>query len=129
DFSGPHAVDASGNQHDALYEPNITFYLEGPHSDQFCRDGEKNRAAMFAGGRVRSRLGKLADRYSVSLWLWNGLPNDVRDVSGWFFSRGQDHGLTSYSEHLGIGGTGGHTGRLVFQHGDDFSKAVAGKTE
>src|SRR4029079_14295808 len=57
------------------------------------------------------------------------LPNDVRDVSGWFFSRGQDHGLTTYSEHLGIGGTGGHTGRLIFLHGDDFSKAVAGKTE
>src|SRR5207248_1522794 len=82
DFSGPHAVDASGNQHDAIYEPNITFYLEGPHSDQFCQDDEKNRAAMFVGGRVRSRLEKLTDRYSVSLWLWNGLPNDVRDVSG-----------------------------------------------
>lgn len=129
DFSGPHAVDASGNQHDALYEANITFALEGPRSDQFCLEGERNRAAMFVGGRVRSRLEKLTDRYSVSLWLWNGLPNDVRDVSGWFFSRGQDHGLTSYSEHLGIGGTGGHAGRLVFLHGDDFSKAVAGKTE
>ncbi len=129
DFTGPHAVDASGHNHDAVYEPAVTFFLEGPRSQLFCKDGEKNRAAMFAGGRVRSRLEMLRDRYSVSLWLWNGLPNDARDVSGWFFSRGTDHGLTTYSEHLGIGGTSGNTGRLIFLHGDDASKIVAGKTE
>jgi hypothetical protein len=129
DFAGPHAVDATGKNHDAFYEPGITFYLEGPHSDLFCRNGERNRAAMFAGGRVRSRLENLSDRYSVSLWVWNGLPNDARDVSGWFFSRGTDQGLTPYSEHLGIGGASGHTGRLIFLHGNDPSKVVAGNKE
>ena len=93
EFAGPHAVDASGHQHDALYEPRSHFSWKGRARIRFCLDGEKNRAAMFVGGRVRSRFEKLTDQYSVSLWLWNGMPNDGRDVSGWFFSRGRDNGL------------------------------------
>ncbi len=129
EFTGPHAIDASGNNRDAVYEPEITYYLEGARSDAFCIDGQKNRAPMFVGGRLRSRIGGLGDRYSVSLWLWNGMPNGERDVSGWLFSRGFDEGLTAYSEHLGIGGKSGHTGKLIFFHGTDPSSAVEGKTE
>ncbi|MFN0198302.1 MAG: LamG-like jellyroll fold domain-containing protein [Planctomycetaceae bacterium] len=129
EFTGPHAVDASGNNCDAIYEPEITYYLEGARSEAFCTDGQKNRAPMFVGGRLRSRIGGLDDRYSVSLWLWNGMPNGERDVSGWLFSRGFDEGLTTYSEHLGIGGKSGHTGKLIFFHGTDPSSVVEGKTE
>ena len=42
---------------------------------------------------------------------------------------GRDHGLTSYGDQLGIGGSSGHTGKLVFFHGDDASQVVPGKTE
>ena len=39
-------------------------------------------------------------------WFWNGLPNDVRPVTGYLFGRG--------GESLAIGGTNGAPGRLVF---------------
>ena len=129
EFQGPHAIDSSGNDRDAVYESGVTYYLAGPRSEAFCRGGQVNRAAMFVGGRLRSRISQLGDRYSVSMWLWNGMPNDGREVSGWLFSRGRDNGLARHSDHLGIGGTGGHTGRLIFMSGGDDSKLVAGQTE
>ncbi|MEO1996060.1 MAG: LamG domain-containing protein, partial [Planctomycetaceae bacterium] len=129
EFHGPHAVDASGHDRDAVYERGVTYYLAGPRSKSFCSDGQVNRAAMFVGGRLRSRIGQLGDRYSVSLWLWNGMPNTGRAVSGWLFSRGRDNGLARHSDHLGIGGTSGHTGRLIFMRGRDASSIISGQTE
>jgi hypothetical protein len=129
EVTGPHAADATGHGFHAVFEPAITYYLEGPHSSEFCTDEVVNRAAHFAGGRLRSCLSGVGDRYSVSMWLWNGMPNDGREVSGWLFSRGTDHGLGSRGDHLGIGGRSGHTGRLVFFHGDDAPSVSAGKTE
>ena len=129
EFTGPRAVDASGHHADAIYEREFTCYLEGPRSADFCAAGEKNRAPMFVGGRLRARLPELRDRYTVSLWLWNGMPNAGREVSGWLFSRGRNLGLGAYGDHLGIGGTSGHTGRLIFFHGADPATAAAGKTE
>ena len=128
EFAGPRATDSSGNHHDGFYEPAVTYYLEGPHSDRFCENGQTNRAAMFAGGRLRSRMKSLSDQWSISLWLWNGMPHSARDVSGWLFSRGHNHGLSSSSDHLGIGGTSGHTGRLIFFHGNDASEITGGST-
>lgn len=129
EFTGPHAVDSSGHGRDAVYEPQVAFYLEGPRSDYFCTDGEKNRSAMFVGGRLSARLPDLGDTYSVSLWLWNGLPTDARGVTGWCLSRGRDFGLGAAGDHLGVGGTNGHPGRLVFLHGDDPARIVAGQGE
>ncbi len=129
EFAGPHAIDAGGHRRDAFYEREIAYYLEGPRSAAFCGEGEKNRAAHFAGGRLRARLADLGDRYSVSLWLWNGMPNDGREVSGWLFSRGHDHGLGAYGDHLGIGGKSGHTGRLIFFHGENPQAVTAGKSQ
>ncbi len=129
EFTGPQAIDSSGRHRDALYESHVTYYLEGPRSDAFCTHGEKNRAAMFVGGRVVARLPELEDRYTVSLWLWNGLPTDARGVTGWCFSRGWDYGLGAAGDHLGLGGTSGHAGRLIFLHGSDPATIVAGKTE
>ncbi len=37
EFAGPRAVDSSGNKSDAIYEPAVTYYLEGPHSHRFCK--------------------------------------------------------------------------------------------
>jgi hypothetical protein len=129
EFFGPHALDSSGHRRDALYEREIVYYLEGPHSAAFCEQGQKNRATHFVGARLRARIPELKDRYSVSLWLWNGMPNDGRDVSGWLFSRDHDNGLGAHGDHLGIGGKSGHTGMLVFFHGDNPQSVVAGKTE
>jgi Concanavalin A-like lectin/glucanases superfamily len=129
EFYGPHAKDISGHHRDAVYEQANTFYLEGPNSAAFCKDGQKNRAPHFVGGRLRAQLEDLGEHYSISLWLWNGMPNDGRDVSGWFISRDHDNGLSSDGDHLGIGGKSGHTGQLIFQHGNDTLSIIAGKTE
>ena len=128
EFAGPAAADSSGNGRDAIYEPDVTFYLEGPSSAEFCRHGETNRAAMFVGGRLRASVPNLDADYSISLWLWNGMPDDSRPVSGWLFSRGRDNGLSKWSHHLGVGGTSGHSAKLIFQPGNDPFSIVAGKT-
>ncbi len=128
EFAGPCAVDSSGHNRDALYESGVVFFLGGPHSDSFCRASEENRAAHFAGGRLRARINTLADHYSVSLWFWNGMPVDAREISGWMFSRGRDHGLGPQGDHLGIGGAANHPGKLVFLHGDDTQGAKPGAT-
>lgn len=128
EFTGPHAADASGRGRHAVYEREVTYYLEGARSDVFCANGESNRAAHFVGGRLRARLGGVGERYAVSGWIWNGMPVEGRDVSGWFYSRGRDHGLAAYGDHLGVGGAGGHPGRLVFLSGNDARTLVAGKT-
>lgn len=129
DFTGPLTPDETGNRRDGHYEAGVTYYLEGPHSSSFCANGEKNRAPLFVGGRLRANLAELGDGYSISLWLWNGMPNEGRDVSGWFFSRDHDNGLSAFGEHLGIGGKSGNTGRLIFQAGNSAAALTGGKTE
>ncbi len=127
EFSAPHAADATGQNRDAVYEPGVVYFLDGPKSDRFCRNGETNRAAHFAGGRLRARLADLGEHYSVSLWFWNGMPDGARPVNGWMFSRGPDHGLSATGVHLGLGGSE-HPGKLVFQHGDKQETIQAGST-
>lgn len=131
EMAGPVAVDSTGQNRDAFYEPAVAYFLEGPRSDAFCTGGETNRAAHFAGGRMRSRIADLGDRYSVSLWFWNGMPVDGREVTGWMLSRGRDHGLSPNDDHLGIGGTASDPGKLIFLHGNggESAKPVAGRTE
>lgn len=127
EFHGPLAVDSSGHHRTASYEPGITFYLEGPESSAFCAGGALNRCPQFVGGRLVADMPDLKDNYTVSLWIWNGMPNAARDVSGWFYSRDHDQGMSRFGEHVGIGGSAGNTGRLVFQHGD--GTMIVGKTE
>ncbi len=122
EFSGPTAVNLIGTGNDGIYEPGVVFFLPGPASELFAGNGKVNRAAMFAGGRMRARVVLPGDAYTVSLWLWNGMPLDARPIAGWFYSRGYDHGLQSYSEQLGVGGTE-TGGRLVYRFGSR-TKAV-----
>jgi hypothetical protein len=123
EFAGPRALDSSGQNRDAFYEPGVVFFLEGPRSDLFCTAGEMNRAAHFAGGRLETRMAGLKDRYSVSLWCWNGMPAEGRETAGWLFSRGHNHGLGSSGDHLGVGGKANSPGRLIFLHGDGSAGA------
>ncbi len=121
------ATDNSGNRRDGVYEPGVVFFLEGAPSDRFNLDGQVNRSAHFAGGRMRARLGSLPPEYSISLWIWNGMPTDGREVTGWIYSRGSDFGRPPHAEQLGLGGSGGHAGRLILQIGSD--DPVAGRSE
>ncbi len=128
EFAGPWAGDSSGNNRHAMYEPAVAFFLDGPRSEAFCRDGETNRSVHFAGGRLHARLADLGDSYSVSMWFWNGMPADGREVTGWMFSHDHDHGVDANGLHLGVGGTGGDAGRLILQHGIGGAH-VAGSAE
>lgn len=118
EFNGPRAVDEM-NRHDGIYETQVAYYLAGPHSEKFTR-GQVNRAAHFVGERMQARVPKLGTSYSVSLWFWNGMPNDSRAVLGWMFSRGRNHARQT-GEHLGLNAKG----QLIFQSG---TQTLSGKT-
>lgn len=44
---------------------------------------------ILRAGEVTAELPELGDTYSLECWVWNGLPNDARAVTGYFFSRDQ----------------------------------------
>lgn len=119
EFGGPLATDESGHQRHGVYEGGVAYYLDGPHSQAFCA-GEVNRAPHFVGGRLAAGLGDVSGNCTVSLWIWNGMPNGVRDITGWFYSRDHSHGVSAHGEHLGVN----KEGRLIFQ----AKKILTGRT-
>jgi len=128
EFSGPRAIDASGNHLDAIYEPQVLFYLEGPASARFADADTENRAAHFAGHRLQSRIPNLEANYSVSLWFWNGMPVTGRDETGWIFSRGRDGVMDGKGDQVGIGGMSGHPGKIILLDGKNGGVKAAGPT-
>jgi hypothetical protein len=106
EWAGPTAFDATGAGRNATYEPGVARWLDGPPSQAFSGAGAINRCPHFAGTRVRASLNPLKERYTAEFWFWNGLPNDVRPVTGYLFGRGADS--------LSISGTNGMPGRLAF---------------
>ena len=124
EFQMPHAIDRMG-RYDGMFEMGVAFYLKGPHSPTYNGPGVVNRSVHFAGGRLRSRIRSLKSDYSFSGWLWNGMPNDARAFGGHLFSRGHDQSPDGLAEHLGIGGSSGNTGNIVFVAN---GKSYAGKS-
>lgn len=141
EINPPVAADASGHGIVARYENGIALHLPGaqaaadgisavPERPSTFSGAQINRAPHFAGGRVRAEMPGLGRTYSVSLWLWNGLPADARSVNGHVFSLGRE-GTAAGGEHLSVGGSaaaGGATGRLVFSAGDGGSAPAVGIT-
>lgn len=121
DLDGNQPEDAAAGQLKARFEPGVVFHLPGI--------GRSGRCSHFAGGRLAAEMAEDLGEYSVSFWFWNGVPHDVRLVSGYLFSRGPDGGEAAAGEHLGIGGTYGHAGRLVVFNGDEKQGLLSGKTE
>ncbi len=128
EMSGPLANDSGEHGRTAVYEPPVAFFLDGSAPPAFAAPGSINRAAHFAGGRLRARLPHIGGRYSVAMWAGNGMPADWRGVAGRMFSRGPDGGLGAHGDHLGVAGTNSAPGRLVFVHGEDPSSVVAGRS-
>jgi hypothetical protein len=136
----PTTRDASGGGHAAEYEDGVALFLPGVGSGtgrwpqpaltpSAFSGAQINRAPHFAGGRVRANLPQLGDRYSVELWLWNGLPHEARAVTGYFFSRGQNGDKAARGEHLGIGGTHltNAPGRLILFNGNERNQVLVGR--
>lgn len=130
ELAGTQADDATGSFH-GVYEPGVAFYLPGPTGPGFSNDGRGNRAAHFAGGRVRAAVKELGNSYSVEFWFWNGLPHDARAVTGYLFSRGANADETAAGDHLGIGGTHREdlAGKLIFFNGNELNQILVGRTE
>ncbi len=121
EFQGPLAADASPHGRTAAYLGGVAYHLDGPLADRFCA-GEVNRAPHFVDGRLAAQLPGLKQDYSIALWIWNGMPDGARELSGWFYSRDVHHGLSAFGEHLGVDGKG----RLLFQAGK--ASPVAGRS-
>ncbi len=129
EMAGFKAIDQIQNQH-GTYEPGVARYLPGPHGAGISTGLRGNRAAHFAGGRMKSEVQDLGDIYSVECWFWNGFPHDARAVTGYFFSRGKDGDATAAGDHLGIGGTyqAESEGKLIFFNGNRSNQLLIGKT-
>ncbi|WP_437202791.1 LamG-like jellyroll fold domain-containing protein [Planctomicrobium sp. SH664] len=125
EMSGPRARDASGAHRDGIYEPRIAYFLTGPELGDATHE---NRAVHFSGDRLRSQLPAEQGNYSIAFWFWNGMPVNGRDVTGWMYSRGREHTLAPYGEHLGLGGKSAFAGKLVFVEGTG-KELVGGRTE
>jgi putative membrane-bound dehydrogenase-like protein len=126
EMDAPTARDATG-RHDAVIESGVAVYLPG--FGEQPRSPSPSRACHFAGGRIKAKV-PLSDTYSVSFWLWNGLPTDSRLVTGYAFSRGAD-GDKMTGEHFGIGGTykAEAQGRLILFNGNAADQLLIGKTK
>lgn len=80
---------------------------------------------------MSARVPGIGDDYTVSLWFWNGMPPEGRDVAGWIFARDYANGPGLTGDQVGLGGKATAPGRLIYQHGPDGAgnKRLVGRTE
>jgi putative membrane-bound dehydrogenase-like protein len=134
EFSGPLALDSTARHHHARYEDGVVFRLDGPNHAGVLptldtpHGSDNNPCPHFAGGRLAATLTNLPLGYSVEFWFWNGLPNDARAVTGYFFSRGADGDSDANGDHLGIAGTHDTPGLLLFYNGNQRRQTLVGHT-
>ncbi len=130
EIDGTSAMDAVGDQH-GLYEDGTARYLPGADGEGLKQAPRGSRAAHFAGGRMVVTVPRIGDEYTLEGWLWNGLPNDARAVTGYFFSRGPDQDSKSPGDHVGVGGVyleGKWQGKLLVFNGNERDEALAGQS-
>jgi hypothetical protein len=117
EMEGPIARDAGGGARDATIEGNVAFYLAGPSGEAFADGSTVNRSLQFVGGRLATRADDIANDLTLSLWAFNGLGGESREMQGWLASCDHPHGLSAKGLHLGLESTGPETGRLVLDLG------------
>lgn len=109
------------------HEPGLAYHLPGVTGPGFPGLHE-SRSMAFAGGRLRVDAGKIGATYSVSMWVWNGMPRNGRAVTGYLFSRGKAGLKEAPGDHLGIGGTHSHSGKLFLFNGNKRDGLLGGVT-
>ena len=117
EIGGNTAADISGNHVDSHYEDGIAYYLPGPIGKGLSADGQASRSAHLAGGRVRADVPGVGNNYSIEFWFWNGMPSDVREVTGYLFGRSRNNDDKSSGDQLGISGNKTDAGHLFFSNG------------
>ena len=109
------------------FEDGVVCHLPGVEGGGFPKM-HQSRSANFAGGRINSKF-ETDDNYSVSLWFRNGLRNDARPVTGYFLSRGEPESKNAPGDHVGIGGSAGHSGKLILFNGNESNDLLNGKQD
>ena len=127
-----HAEDATENGNHGTYEDGVARYLPGPIGPAGSAVEEPSYCAHFAGGRMKARLPQLGCPYSVEMWIWNGLPGDVREFAGFIFSRSSEEQNEFGCDNLGIGGTLSNSaakGKLIFAAANTEDDMLVGKSD
>ncbi len=126
EIAGWTAEDATGHQNKGRFEPGVAYYLPGRSpSDLEYAEQTPHRAVHFAGGRMTVDFGRISDSYSVELWLWNGLPIEARETTGYVYAIGNAEDDSVAGDRLSLTGAAGG-GVLRFENGDGVD--LAGKT-
>ena len=129
EIDGTAARDISGAENHGRLETGYLFYLEGPDREDLKCGAKRSHAIQFVDGRMKASLDKLGDDYTIECFFYNCLPNDNREVTGYFFSRGPDGAEKCPGDHLGICGKllgKEQQGRLMFSNGDQKGKTLTG---
>jgi hypothetical protein len=129
EIQGNTAVDCTGHSRHATYEGGVALYLPGANLSGVSGAKATNRAVHLAGGLLKAQHGLTSAAYSVELWFWQGLPADLRPITGYVLSSSAGHAALAPGDQVGIGGTQGARRRLFFAGSDPSAGILTGKTE
>lgn len=99
DMDGAQPRDLTGNPRRATLEPGFALYLDGADAT--------SRAVHLAGGRLRIDPSGLGASHTVAFRFWNGLPTDLRPVTGVLLDAGPS------SLRVSLDGTTGKPGVIA----------------
>ena len=128
DLEADNAADSSQNGRNASYEGGVAMYLPGATLDGSSAGNLINRAVHFAGGRLKATVDGVGASYSVELWFWNGLPTDVRPITGQLLSFDFKKANGPTGAELSITGGRLDGGRVSFSGASATVKIFNGKT-
>jgi hypothetical protein len=127
EMEGATAFDATGRERRGHLERGYALYLDGPESPSTGTTEKstrpQNHAVYLAGGRITIQGRIPTTHSSVVLWFWNGLPADLRPMTGILLERGKS------AVQVGIGGTQSGRGRLFVKGEDLAAPSKTGSTE
>lgn len=111
--------------------PVIYAHLDAPHPDLAPEEGAQMAPGTFATmgkGRIRGKVQKPIDSYSVSLWFRNDLKSDSVILTAYLFSFANRAKLEGAGDHYGISGTykGADPGHLFLFPGAKQTPSVTG---
>ncbi|MGY8770042.1 MAG: PVC-type heme-binding CxxCH protein, partial [Pirellulales bacterium] len=111
DMVSTQALDTMGKHH-ASYQGGVALFLPGINGSGFTSADYGNRSVYLAGGYLEADYDQLQHKYSVSMWFYNALPTDARDITGSL--------LSTENETLLIAGktAGDQSGILVLKVGE-----------